>query len=294
MEFVWSGSPQQLDLDLCLTCGQVFRWERARDGTWYGVDGDHWWRLQQDDGQVLVATSGTRSDFERLFRLEIDLDDLHYKLTSAAPELVPSTQGLAGLRLLRPSGLVETLFSFLCTPNNNVPRISKMVRSLATYGEPLTDTADGPTRFPSLESIAALTESELRDRGFGYRARTIPSVARQIMSQGGVPWLDQLRRFGYEKAFDALVGLNGIGPKLADCICLFAFDQSEAVPIDTHMWKAAVRAYFPEWAGGSLTDARYRQIGGLFRQKFGGLAGYAHHFFFVANLKQAARDTVPV
>ncbi|HZH99455.1 MAG TPA: hypothetical protein VEX38_10830, partial [Fimbriimonadaceae bacterium] len=150
------------------------------------------------------------------------------------------------------------------------------------YGEVL---APGYHRFPELEVIANIPEDELRSAGFGYRGRTIPLVARQVAGEGGDLWFERCRSGGYDVAFGELLRLPGVGPKLADCICLYGFHFTEAVPLDTHMWQAACRIYFPELAGKAPTEARYRMIGEFVRTRFGSLAGYAQQLLFVDNLK---------
>ena len=77
------------------------------------------------------------------------------------------------------------------------------------------------------------------------------------MERGGEQWLTRLQRTDYQDAHDELLSIKGIGPKLADCICLFALHHTEAVPVDTHLWQAAKRLYFPDWTGKSLTGLRY-------------------------------------
>jgi 3-methyladenine DNA glycosylase/8-oxoguanine DNA glycosylase len=58
----------------------------------------------------------------------------------------------------------ECLFSFICSSNNNIPRITLMLDRLrAAYGEPL---ADGQYHaFPSIDALAAAPEQALRDLG---------------------------------------------------------------------------------------------------------------------------------
>ena len=75
----------------------------------------------------------------------------------------------------------------------------------------------------------------------------------------------------------------GIGNKLADCICLYGLHYEEAVPIDTHLWQAACRVFFPEHEGKALTELRYRQVGDFFRDRFGKLAGWAHLYLYYEN-----------
>ena len=38
-------------------------------------------------------------------------------------------------------------------------------------------------------------------------------------------------------------------PQVAACICLFALDKYEAIPVDTHVWQLAVRYYTPHLKG---------------------------------------------
>lgn len=58
----------------------------------------------------------------------------------------------------------ECLFSFICSSNNNIPRITLMLDRLrAAYGEPL---AGGQYHaFPSIDALAAAPEQALRDLG---------------------------------------------------------------------------------------------------------------------------------
>lgn len=275
-----------LDLPLCVSSGQVFRWDRQEDGSWLGVDGDAWFHVEIDGPEHRVASNGDKQRFVSLFRMDEDLESYKRAILHAAPELEPFVRSFPGLRLMRPSNVVEETFCFLCTANNNLPRILKMVRGMARYGEVMTRFGqENLYRFPSLDLIAGLPEPELRALGFGYRAATIPAIARQMGDRGGEPWLIGLKDRTYHDAHAELVSIKGIGPKLADCICLFALHHTEAVPVDTHLWQAAVRHYFPEWRGKALTEQRYRAVGDHFRQRFGKLAGWAHQYLFYDNMK---------
>jgi len=41
-------------------------------------------------------------------------------------------------------------------------------------------------------------------------------------------------REGYRKAHEELLALQGVGPKVADCVSLMGLGWGEAVPVDTH------------------------------------------------------------
>ncbi|MBS1724259.1 MAG: hypothetical protein JSS66_15050 [Armatimonadetes bacterium] len=285
MAFRLQVAQTQLDVRLSVMCGQVFRWRDLGDGAVGGVDGAQEWTIVQHDGSLDVS-GGSPEDFQRLFRIGEDWVLAERQVRRADPKLAAHMDLLPGLRWMRPSDPVEVFFSFLCSSNNHLPRIKSMVEKLAAYGRELYAQSGAPAghAFPSVEAIASIPEAELRSRGFGYRAATIPSAARDVVERGGSSWFLELERLPYSEARDAMLEIKGVGPKLADCICLFGLNHGEAVPVDTHVWQAATRLYFPDWAGTNLTASKYRAVGDLFREKFGRLAGWAHQFLFYANL----------
>lgn len=276
----------------------MFRWKQTEDGRWVGVDGEAWYivEIEPVGGEKFlyrIQTNADQTAFERLFRLEVRLEQVESEIVRAAPELKPYIHGLGGLRCMRPSSAHEEAFCFLCTPNNHMSRILTMCRALGAYGQPLPQ-APGPwaTRFPSVDRIATIPDEELRAKGFGYRGSTIPAIARQMTGLGGKAWLESFKSKSYQESHTALRTLKGIGPKLADCIALFALGHMEATPVDTHLWQAAVRLYFPQWRGKPLTGARYQVVSDLFRGKFGDLSGWAHQYLFYDNLLRSRMGRV--
>ena len=160
-----------------------------------------------------------------------------------------------------------------------------MVQKLAHYGEPFGETDGEVLRaFPTPERIAAIPEAELRQAGFGYRGRSIPMAASQI-SHKPADWLESLRLRPYSEVHEELKTLEGVGPKLADCVALYGLEKLESAPIDTHLWQAICRHYFPEWQDKAVTDARYKAAGDFMRERFGDLAGIAHQFLYFENLR---------
>ncbi len=261
-----------INLKECLTSGQVFRFREVK-GRWKGVDGENEYDLPAPLSPA----------FQRLFRLDWDYEVVLPELVRRGPELEPIIASAPGLRLLRPSCPRETLFSFLCTSNNHISRITQMVGALAAYGEFLPQ---GGNRWPSLERISEVTELELRQQGFGYRSKTIPIVTQTILERGGSNWFEAGARASYPDLIAELLTLPGVGPKLADCIALYAFDRGEAVPIDTHLWQAATRMYFPEWVGTPLTNSKRVHLGDFMRDRFGEYAGLAQQFLFYSSLRR--------
>lgn len=170
--------------------------------------------------------------------------------------------------------------SFICSTNNNIQRISQMVSNLCLHFGPHLVTLDTiPYHdFPSPSALAGPgVEKKLRDLGFGYRAKYIASAATIIANEKPEGWLNSLRDVPYREAHDALIELPGVGPKVADCVCLMSMDKTEALPVDTHVWQIAQRDYkFKGMKGKTLNKATYDAIGDHFRALWGKEAGWAH------------------
>ena len=189
-----------------------------------------------------------------------------------------------------------------------------MDKLCANYGPLIGHINDVP--YYDMPPPAALVnprvEAHLRELGFGYRAAYLFQTA-QMIAREKEGWLDSLRnpenpvfgrkaspagqmqpegREGYRNAHTALVKLQGVGPKVADCVCLFGLGWGEAVPVDTHIWQIAQRDYgFGKGKHTSLTKATYDTVANYFRQLWGKEAGWAHSILFTADLKTFAEKT---
>lgn len=277
---------ESFDIPLCVSSGQTFRW-RETDGWWTGVVSRRVFRLRREGEFVRCEVDGISdtASVRDYFRLDTDLDELHQRILEIDPSLAVRLARFSGLRVLRWPDAEECLMSFLCTANNNIPRITGMIERLcAAAGDRIEVAGDTHCAFPDIHTIAAMPEEALRGLGFGYRARTLRTAAREL-TERPEGWLDSLREASYEDAHAALLTLPGVGPKIADCVCLFGLDHLEAVPVDTHLWQAAGAWFMPEFAGKALTESRYRLVGDWFRARFGALAGWAHQYLFYAHLR---------
>ncbi|KAI9140743.1 DNA glycosylase [Paraphysoderma sedebokerense] len=163
------------------------------------------------------------------------------------------------------------------------------------------DLASGPQTFYNFPAVSALAgpgvEAELRDLGFGYRAKYIAQTAQYLVNnhEDGEKWLHSLRDLPYEEAHEELLKLSGVGPKVADCICLMSLDQHAAIPVDTHVYQIAHRDYgFKLLKSKTLTKKAYTDIGELFRKLWGPKAGWAHSVLFTADLKSFQERLSPV
>ena len=203
---------------------------------------------------------------------------------------------LPGMRVLRQSPW-ECLIAFICSSNNNIPRIMKMLESLrCAYGEIIgvtemenelgEKTSLTWHTFPTISVLGDANEIDLRGLGMGYRAKFIKETAAQLNKLGGEDFLLSLRRDSSRVNIrNILISLHGVGPKVADCVALFSLDQIDAIPVDTHVWTIAVRDLDPSLAESkSITPHIYDRVGDLFRARYGTHAGWAHSLLFAAEL----------
>lgn len=86
------------------------------------------------------------------FRLDDSLADLYQEWSKADDRLATIAKCIPGLRILEQDPF-ECLISFICSSNNNIPRITKMVNAIrANYGEELLTIGDEAYySFPSME-----------------------------------------------------------------------------------------------------------------------------------------------
>ena len=247
-----------VDLDATLRSGQTFRCDPlpSSRGT------DCWsWTI---DGAVLRLMAPRRRPKARTTTLTVDV----LAGTSSKPQVEAllrkrdpyrawcadlsvdalSTAALAaspGMRLLHQPPW-ETTVAFICSSANNQRRIRRMLDSLAVrLGSPLlTPQGEEFARaLPTPQAIAACSEAQLRALGLGYRAATLLGAARRVAAKGEVATLHACAELPLEKARAHLCQLPGVGPKVADCISLFALDHLEAFPLDVWMIRVLAQGY---------------------------------------------------
>lgn len=165
---------------------------------------------KKEDDMVLVSI------LEDYFQLGVDIENLYDQWSQADPYFSKTARDFWGIRILRQDP-VENLFSFICSSNNNIARITSMVDKLcAHYGQPVAEVEGKMYHtFPSVSSLAQEgMEEKLRELGFGYRAKFISKSARHIIDNHGQDWVSSLRHQSYEEAKAELMTLCGVGAKV--------------------------------------------------------------------------------
>ena len=236
-----------LDLRHIYESGQCFRWEPLGQDT-YRIGRTR--TVRQTDG-VFDFSCGA-GEFDALWRSYFDLDtDYAVIKARVAPRDAYLQAAVAygwGMRILR-QDLWEVIVSFIVSQNNNIPRIRKNLRDLC---------AMQGGAFPTPVALAAAQPETLRALGLGYRAEYLCAAGAHFTQAGA---LDALRAMSYPEAHTALRAVKGVGPKVADCICLFGLHHVDAFPVDTHV-KQILSAHYPK----GFPFRRYAGCAGILQQ----------------------------
>lgn len=237
------------DLRQIYDSGQCFRWQPQTDGGFV---------IPAMGRRLHVAQQGntfsfdcTREEFEQVwwdyFDLSTDYGAIVQKVDPGDAYLTAAVQYGAGLRILR-QNVWEMIVTFLLSQNSNIPRIRKNVQDLCALvgGE-----------IPTPQQLAVLDEATLRALGVGYRAKYLLGAGSFFTAYDP----QQLRNLPYEEAHRVLRDCPGIGPKVADCICLFGLHHVDAFPVDTHI-RQILSAHYPD----GFPLERYQGCAGILQQ----------------------------
>lgn len=298
---------QPFDLALSLKMGQAFRWYELPpdfygDGyDWFsgvlgenlvhisqvgGLNGQVRYRIGGPDGER-AATAADNDMLRRYFRVDDEVSAIYAQFSSSDAHLAKLLGDYSGMRLLRQDPW-ECTVAYLCSANNNIPQITRTVERIAAeFGDPIQLGDEVRHVFPGPERlISGAAEERLHSMRLGLkRAPNIVAAARRVVA-GGLD-LYALRDQPYPVSKLEIGKLSGVGDKIADCIALFALDQTDAFPLDRHIGRALLAwpdCPFPHVAR-YLKPSDYLRTVAWAQERFGKYAGYAGQLMFCAQPK---------
>ena len=250
-----------LDIKKTFECGQCFRFDMQKDGSFVGAAYGRYIKAYQTDKGVFIenGTEDDRDFFFDFFDLGTDYSKIEEEL-SFDPHFKSTVPYSHGIRILNQEPW-ETLCSFIISQNNNIPRIKRIVSSLCeNFGEKISGC--DIKSFPSAEKISVLTEDDLAVIRSGFRAKYISDAAKKVAS--GEIDLKNIKKMSYPDAKNELMKIKGVGKKVADCALLFSLGFKNAFPIDVWVNRVIGKYY------GEGFDPSY----------FGKYAGIAQQYLF--------------
>ena len=249
-----------------LESGQTFRWCK-KDGGFAGVAlGRAVYAVQDGDVLTLHGVDESCGDaFVRYFDLGRDYGAIK-ALWTYDDFLCAGMAYAHGMRVLRQPPF-ETLISFIISANNNIKRITGIVERLCQrFGQPV----GGGFAFPTADVLASLDEADVTACGAGYRAKHIIGAAKMVADGFD---LDAAADMPYAMARSALTALPGVGPKVAECVALYALGFMQAFPADVWMRRVLCEVY-------GYDGKNDRQLCAFIDEKFGAYAGIAQQYMF--------------
>ena len=256
------------NLEATLDSGQVFGFMKSPENAYEGSIGGTRLRLWQEGGDIVLDRNIRASLITDYFDLQRDLTPI-YSLLGEDPKLFPVSIKLKGLRLIRQDPW-QGLACFILSSNNNVKRIQGIWKNMTDYYS--RRRKDGRDGFPSAMEIAQSHEKTLRQLGLGYRAPFLWASSKFIAHNPR--YLDFIREADYREAVERVIAFPGIGPKVADCVLLYAFQKFEAFPVDVWILRAIRKLYFNNR---KVSDKRVHEFA---RKRWKENAGYIQQYIF--------------
>lgn len=281
-----------INLDLTINSGQTSQPPWIIEGDAFSsavlIDGEPTIFKVKQSGEYLDFNLDDEKAVSRLnyiFDLDFDLTRF-YKYLNNHEELKDMSRFCEGLRLFLAPDPFECVISSICSANNSIKRWTKSVFEIKQkWGKPYQNHHT----FPQSEvlSKAYLDEEDeftssnlsdinecnnnLKSCGVGYRAPYMRRASELFTHEID---LSEIYKMNYEEAFETMLEIPGVGPKVADCILLYGFNFKEAFPSDVWIKRIVSYLYFD---GKDISVPKVREFG---MEEFGDNAGYVQLYMF--------------
>jgi N-glycosylase/DNA lyase len=243
---------------------------------WYVINGSDLLAINEDAPLEFRSFQKNKYDFFR----ETDNIDKIIRSMSKDTVLRHAAKRFEGLRILRQDPF-QCYISFILSSNSSIQNIRNSLWRLAKkFGPKIIFDRLEFHLLPEPDKLANAENSELLSCGLGYRAKFVKKASLAVKE--GILNFDLLKKANYQEAKSALLDIDGIGNKVADCILLFSLEKLESFPLDRWIVRS-LEEYYPQrfsFSGKTLTDRKYRLLHDEAVKYFGPHAGYCQQFLF--------------
>ncbi len=257
-------------------CGQCFRWNKEEDGSYTGVIKNSVINVKKIGNDVEftgVCDENIKQICEEYFNLQTNYEAIKEKLSNTDRYLKNSIEYGNGIRILK-QDLWETLLSFIISANNNIPRIKTIIERIAKkYGNRIEYRNKMYYTFPTPEMLQNASIDDFRGLGLGFRdVRIYETVQRTLKGEIDLEKLKQEENT--EVLRKKLLEIPGVGPKVADCVMLFALNRFDVFPVDVWVKRVISELYF------NKKEQTPNVIHEFAEKQYGNLAGLAQQYLF--------------
>ena len=257
-------------------CGQCFRWNKEEDGSYTGVIKNgviNVKKIGNDVNFTGVCDENIKQICEEYFNLQTNYEAIKEKLSNIDIYLKNSIEYGNGIRILK-QDLWETLLSFIISANNNIPRIKTIIERIAKkYGNRIEYRNKMYYTFPTPEMLQNASIDDFRGLGLGFMdVRIYETVQRTLKGEIDLEKLKQEENT--EVLRKKLLEIPGVGPKVADCVMLFALNRFDVFPVDVWVKRVISELYF------NKKEQTPNVIHEFAEKQYGNLAGLAQQYLF--------------
>ena len=252
------------DLKKIADSGQCFRFNECVDGYEIVASSKHLFIKQT--GEFEYELDCEADDYEDFWKKYFDLD-LNYKEIRGRIDkeddsyLYCAAEYGKGIRILRQDPW-EMLISFIISQRKNIPAIKASIEKLcAAVSRDIGTDREGNTiyAFPTPEEIAGLSDEKLSACSLGYRDKYVRQAALDVVS--GAVKLEEWGKLSDEELMTGLLGLFGVGIKVANCEILFGYHRLDAFPKDVWINRVLELKY-----PGGFQFEKYAPYNGIMQQ----------------------------
>lgn len=264
-------------------CGQCFRWNEEKDGSYTGVVGNNVLNVKKEQNNIIIkgmCEDNIKELCRDYFDLGANYEEIKEKLSSIDNNLKISIKYGSGIRILNQNNW-EALISFIISANNNIPRIKGIIEKISKkYGKEIIWDGNSYYTFPTPKELSKASVKDLRDLGLGFRDVRVHETTRMI--NNNIIDINQIEKLeDTNKLREELLKFPGVGPKVADCIMLFSMKKLNVFPIDVWVKRVMTELYGNEINKNyKLLEPNNKQILEYAEDKFGNLAGLAQQYLF--------------
>ena len=260
-------------------CGQCFRWNENEDGSYTGVIKNAVIRVQKVENEIIfrgVCDESLESKIRDYFCLDDNYLEIKQKLSKIDDFMRNSIEFGQGIRILH-QDLWECVISFIISANNNIPRIKKIIERISKeYGKKIEFEGNHYYTFPTPSELSKARVEDLRRLGLGFRDVRVYETTRKVISKEfDLKKVEKIQNS--LEIREELLKLDGVGPKVADCIMLFALKRFDVFPIDVWVRRVMNELYIHNENEEKVSK---KMIQELADEKFLGIPGIAQQYLF--------------
>lgn len=253
-------------LEDTITCGQIFRFFKMEDGSFDIILKDRVINVYEKNNYLYVSSNNEddlKSVVMNYFDLDNDYSKINEYLLNQDKKLDDAINFSKGLMMIKQDPF-ETIMEYIISANNSVPSIASALNNIALkYGKKVMFNDKEYYLFPQYKDLKAVKESDLRECKVGFRDKYLKAMIDKL--NNNELDLDSFYNMDTKEALDKLMENIGIGPKVASCILLFAYQKYDVFPVDTWVKKVMKKEYNIEGeknirAFASITYGKYSGI----------------------------------